>query len=71
MWHNWKDNADEGGLRIGLRAFADGDFKEFDVKPSWKVWQAADTEKEDEVFGQYLETLGLTDWNGIIHEVRP
>lgn len=70
MWHNWKDNADEGGLRIGLRAFADGDFKEFDVKPSWKVWQAADTEKEDEVFGQYLETLGLTDWNGIIHEVR-
>ncbi len=70
MWHNWKDNKAEFGLRIGLRAFEDGSFKEYDVKPSWKVWQAADTDDEDKVFSPYLEVLGLSDWNNIIHEVK-
>ena len=70
MWHNWKDNKAEFGLRIGLRAFEDGNFKEFDVKPSWKVWQAADTENEDKVFAPYLDILGLSNWDNIIHGVE-
>ena len=70
QWHNWMDNREEGGLRIGLRAFADGDFKEYDVKPVWKVWQAADTDKEDEVFKPYLDVIGISNWDGLIHTVN-
>ncbi|MDD7250692.1 MAG: DUF5722 domain-containing protein [Prevotellaceae bacterium] len=70
QWHNWMDNREEGGLRIGLRAFADGDFKDYDVKPVWKVWQAADTDKEDEVFKPYLDVIGISNWDGLIHTVN-
>ena len=70
QWHSWKDNREEFGLRIGLRAFADGDFKEYDIKPVWKVWQAADTDKEDEVFKPYLDVIGISNWDGLIHTVN-
>ena len=50
QWHNWSDNRAEFGLRIGLRAYADGDYKDLDPNPGWYVWKAAGTENEDEVF---------------------
>lgn len=70
QWHNWADNRAEFGLRIGLRAFADGNLKELEAKPAWQVWQAADTDQEDTVFNQYLTRLGLTNWDNIIHTVK-
>lgn len=70
QWHNWADNRAEFGLRIGLRAFEDGDFKALQPKPVWYVWQAAGTDREDEVFAPYLKTIGISSWDGIIRTVR-
>lgn len=69
QWHAWIDDKYEFGLRIGLRAFADGNLQDYAPKPAWKVWQAAGTKKEDEVFAPYLKILGLSSWNGIIKPV--
>ena len=63
QWHNWRDNPVEDGLRIGLRDY-DGN-----PKPAYYVWKAADTENESSVLDRYLGTLGLENWNGIIHNV--
>ncbi len=63
QWHNWADNRTEFGLRIGLRSFAEGDYSNLQAKPVWYVWQAAGSEKEDEVFAPYLKTLNLDSWN--------
>lgn len=70
MWHNWKDSRGEFGLRIGLRAFEDGNFAEADPKPVWHVWQAAGTDKEDEVFSPYLKVIGISTWDNIIKPVK-
>lgn len=70
QWHNWADNRAEYGLRIGLRAYADGPFKELDPKPAWYVWQAAGTEREDEVFKPYLSVIGIPNWDNIIQDVK-
>ena len=70
QWHNWSDNRAEFGLRIGLRAYADGDYKDLDPKPVWYVWKAAGTENEDEVFAPYLKTIGISSWGGIVRTVK-
>ncbi|MGN1215697.1 MAG: DUF5722 domain-containing protein [Candidatus Cryptobacteroides sp.] len=70
QWHNWADNRAEFGLRIGLRAFDDAGFNNLDPKPVWYVWKAAGTEQEDEVFAPYLSTIGISDWDSIMHEVQ-
>lgn len=70
QWHNWADNRAEFGLRIGMRAYADGKFKDLDPKPVWYVWQAADTEDEDKVFEPYLKTIGITSWDNIVKTVK-
>lgn len=70
QWHNWADNSQEFGLRIGLRSFADGNYANLDPKPVWYVWQAAGTAKEDEVFKPYLSTIGISSWDNIIQTVK-
>lgn len=70
QWHAWADNREEFGLRIGLRSFADGDFNSLDCKPVWYVWQAAGTDKEDEVFEPYLDVIGISSWDNIIQTVK-
>ena len=70
QWHNWADNRGEFGLRIGLRAFADGDYTNMQPKPSWYVWKAADTDNEDVVFQPYLSVIGISSWNNIIQTVK-
>ena len=70
MWHNWKDSRGEFGLRIGLRAFDEGNFADNDPKPVWHVWQAAGTDKEDEVFRPYLDVIGISSWDNIIKPVK-
>lgn len=67
QWHNWFDNRAEFGLRIGLRRYSDDEKDPSGPKPVWYVWQAADTENEDEVFKPYLRLIGVTSWNRIFH----
>ena len=69
QWHAWMDNRGEFGLKIGLRRFPDDEEAPGAEKPSWHVWQAAGTDKEDEVFAPYLKVIGLGDWSEIFHEV--
>lgn len=70
QWHNWADNKAEGGLRIGLRTFAEGSVSNLTPKPVWYVWKAAGTAEEDSVFDQYKTTLGISDWDSIINTVE-
>lgn len=70
QWHNWADNKAEGGLRIGLRTFAEGSVSDLTPKPVWYVWKAAGTAEEDSVFDQYKTTLGISDWDSILNTVE-
>lgn len=70
QWHNWADNKAEGGLRIGLRTFAEGNVSNLTPKPVWYVWKAAGTAEEDSVFDQYKTTLGISDWDSILNTVE-
>ena len=70
QWHNWADNKAEGGLRIGLRTFAEGSVSDLTPKPVWYVWKAAGTAEEDAVLDQYKTTLGITDWDSILKTVE-
>lgn len=70
QWHNWADNKAEGGLRIGLRTFAEGSVSNLTPKPVWYVWKAAGTAEEDSVFDQYKATLGISDWDSILNTVE-
>ena len=67
QWHNWFDNRQEFGLRIGLRRFGDDESEPHGRKPVWFVWQVADTDQEDAVFAPYLRTIGVASWNRIFH----
>ena len=69
QWHNWQDNREEGGLRIGLRYYPDDADHPGEPKPVWYVWQAAGTEKEDSVFDPYKSTLGIASWDLIFQNV--
>lgn len=70
QWHNWADNKAEGGLRIGLRTFAEGSVSNLTPKPVWYIWKAAGTAEEDSVFDQYKSTLGISDWDSILNTVE-
>lgn len=63
LWHNWRDNSAEGGLKLGLR------YENNTPKPAWYVWQAAGTANEDNVFNQYLSVIGVSSWDQIHHGV--
>ncbi|XCF05920.1 DUF5722 domain-containing protein [Tamlana crocina] len=65
QYHNWQDNRNEGGLRLGLRRFPDDQENPGGVKPVWKVYQAYGTEKEDEVYNKYKTMIGVENWNQI------
>ena len=70
QWHGWIDNRGEFGLKIGLRRYPDDETIPGGIKPVWKVWQAAGTPSEDEVFNPYLGVIGLSDWSEIFHPVE-
>lgn len=69
QWHNWRDNKEEGGLRIGLRRFPESPDNSA-VKPVWTVYKAAGTADEDAVFAPYLQTVGIASWEDIHHAVE-
>ncbi len=70
QWHAWIDDRGEFGLRIGLRRYPDDEEAPGAAKLAWKVWEAADTGREEEVFAPYLPVMGLSDWSEIFHEVK-
>lgn len=63
QWHNWIDNRNEGGLRIGLRRFPDDEKDAGGVKPVWDVYKAADTKNENMVFDKYKDIIGIKSWD--------
>lgn len=65
QWHNWIDNRNEGGLRIGLRRFPNDETNPGGVKPVWFLYQAADRPNENDVFNQYMELIGIKNWNEV------
>lgn len=64
-YHNWIDNRDEGGLRIGLRKFPDEPGDPFGKKPIWHLFQALGSPEEARVSNPYLETIGIASWEEI------
>ena len=66
QWHGWIDSRGEFGLRIGLRRYPDDETCPSGAKPVWRVWQAAGTDREDEIFAPYLKVIGIGSWNDII-----
>lgn len=63
QWHNWIDNRQEEGLRIGLRKFPDEPDDPYGSKPVWYLYRAAGTAQEEEAFEPYLAVIGLSDWD--------
>lgn len=69
QYHNWQDNRKEGGLRIGLRRFADDKEAPGAKKPVWNVYEAYGTDREDEVFDKYKKVIGIDNWNEIRYQL--
>lgn len=65
QFHNWIDNRREGGLRIGLRRFADDAEDPLGAKPVWHVYRALDTPDEDAATAFALPVIGISDWNEV------
>ncbi|WP_404310120.1 DUF5722 domain-containing protein [Neorhodopirellula lusitana] len=59
MWHyhNWIDNRNEGGLRIGLRKFFDDVQAPYAKKPIWHLYQTLGTPGEQAAVTSYLQTI--------------
>ncbi len=62
-YHNWVDNRQEGGLRIGLRKFGDEPNDPHGKKPIWHLYQALGTPRENEACTPYLKVIGIRSWN--------
>ncbi|WP_449046761.1 DUF5722 domain-containing protein [Parapedobacter sp.] len=69
QWHNWIDNRGEFGLRIGLRRFPDDEQDPGGRKPVWYAYQAAGTDKEDEVFEPYKAIIGIGSWDEVLNDL--
>jgi hypothetical protein len=57
-YHNWIDNRNEGGLRIGLRKFPDEPADPLGKKPIWHLYQALATPREAAACAPYLDVIG-------------
>lgn len=67
-YHNWIDNRHEGGLRIGLRKFADDPDDPLGPKPVWHLYQALGGAREEEACAPYLPVVGARAWEEILHK---
>jgi len=68
-YHNWMDVPWEGGLRLGLRKFADDPDDPLGRKPIWFVYQALGTPKEEAAIAFAKPIIGITDWKQVLHPV--
>lgn len=62
-YHNWRDNREEGGLRIGLRRFSDDAEDPSGAKPVWYVYRALGTPDEDRATAFALPIIGAKSWS--------
>lgn len=67
QYHNWIDNRHEGGLKIGLRKFPDDPGDPLGKKPIWHLYRALGTPEEDSAAAPYLQVIGITSWDQVIH----
>jgi hypothetical protein len=64
-YHNWIDNRQEGGLRIGLRKFPDDATDPGGKKPIWSLYRALATSDEDLGCAFALPLVGAHSWNDV------
>lgn len=63
-YHRLVDHPREGGLAFGLlTSGSDDGVAHGRKKPSWDVWDAAGTDRQEAVFAEYLPITGLQDWS--------
>jgi hypothetical protein len=67
QFHNWIDNRKEGGLRIGLRRFADDPDEPLGAKPVWHVYRALDTPDEAAACAFALPIVGVKQWSDVVY----
>lgn len=70
QYHNWIDNRNEGGLRIGLRKFPDEAGDPYGKKPIYHLYQALGTPQEDAACAPYLPIIQKTCWKEIMQNVE-
>jgi hypothetical protein len=66
QYHLWADNRGEGGLRLGLRKFADDPQDPLGKKPSWAVYRALDTDQEEAATAFAKPIVGVKEWSEIL-----
>ena len=62
LWYSPFDYGTDFGLQLGLRFPGSFEQEPYRRKPAWWVWEAAGTDREDDVFRPYLDVVGLNDW---------
>ena len=67
QYHIWADAHSEGGLRLGLRKFADDPHDPLGKKPSWRVFQAIGTDHWNAATAFALPMIGIRDWSEVHH----
>jgi hypothetical protein len=67
-YHNWADNRNEFGLRIGLRRFSDDQAEPLGRKPVWHLYQALATPGEEAACAPFLPVVGIGSWNEALHK---
>jgi hypothetical protein len=65
QYHLWADEPSEGGLRLGLRKFANDPTDPLGKKPAWFLFQAVGTPAWDPASRFALPILGLKRWNEV------
>jgi hypothetical protein len=68
QYHNWMDNRNEGGLRIGLRRFPDDAEDPAGKKPIWYIFRDAGTPKEEASFFMSKRIIGLKNWGEVRYQ---
>ncbi len=66
-YHNWVDNRNEFGLRIGLRRYPDDPAAPLGRKPIWYLYQALGTPREQAACAPYLRVVGVGGWAEVLH----
>ncbi len=69
QYHNWIDNRNEGGLRIGLRKFDDDEEDPLGKKPIWHLYQALGTPAQKSAMEPYLKTVGISSWDEVLYKL--
>lgn len=65
-YHRWIDHEKEGGLNVGLWTVEPGTITlPAEKKPSWSVFQALGTEREEEAIEFAKERIGIKSWEEI------